>query len=190
MDISQGTSLYRYYDEYDVLLYAGITSRGARRNAEHFKKEWWQYVVRQEVEHFPSREAALMAESRTIRAFRPPFNTQQNPSYKEDRAAYLLFREASVGEAPLLGQKWFDSETVVSRDGVLVVDFVGHMKLELLRFTDGARTPKGTKLVRIQPVTRGARLFIKTRKHPRSCRLMVRHCEDHLEPKVVEFAYA
>jgi len=33
------TSLYRYYDKYNVLLYVGITSRGLKRNREHSEFE-------------------------------------------------------------------------------------------------------------------------------------------------------
>ena len=84
------TSLYRYFDKNGVLLYVGITGRGIARNAEHNKTQpWWQYVARQEVDHFRSRDEALSAERITIETYRPPFNQRHNPEWPEVRDAYL-----------------------------------------------------------------------------------------------------
>lgn len=100
----QPTSVYRYYDQFGLLLYVGVTSRGAVRNAEHYStKSWWPYVTRQEVQHLPSRPAALGRERALIHRYRPPFNTQHNPGSSELREAYLAMR--SRGEAPgILGR--------------------------------------------------------------------------------------
>lgn len=94
MPDSTATSVYKYYDEFGTLLYVGITSRGMRRQREHNKdKPWWGYVASQLVEHFETREQALSRESSLIDAYRPPFNTQQNPGHESVRAAYLQFRD-------------------------------------------------------------------------------------------------
>lgn len=91
----QPTSVYLYYDKYGALLYVGITSRGIARNIEHNRsKEWFRFVTRQEIEHHKSRGAALNRENELIRKYRPPFNTQNNPSHEHDREAYYLFRES------------------------------------------------------------------------------------------------
>lgn len=83
-------SVYRYYDAQGVLLYVGFTQRGLARNLEHaIGKEWWPFVHRQEVDHFPTPEQALAAERRLIGAHRPPFNRQHNPDYAGMRSAYL-----------------------------------------------------------------------------------------------------
>jgi len=92
--MEDATSVYLYYDAYDVLIYVGVTARGARRQAEHNKdKPWWSFVDHQDVEHLPTRAQALSRESTLIRSRRPPFNTQQNDSHASALASYLLFRE-------------------------------------------------------------------------------------------------
>lgn len=95
------TSVYRYYDSAAVLLYVGITGRGAARNAEHNKsKEWWPYITRQEVDHYRSRTTALNVERELIRQHRPPFNVQHNLDHEAIREAYLAFRERNVPMSP------------------------------------------------------------------------------------------
>jgi hypothetical protein len=86
------TSVYRYYDQYDVLIYVGITGRGSSRNREHnLDKDWWPFVVRQDVDHFENRDLAHAHEVRLIQQFRPPFNSQHNPEARAMRSAYLDF---------------------------------------------------------------------------------------------------
>lgn len=96
------TSVYLYFDAHQVLIYVGITSRGVGRNREHnTSKEWWSYVVRQEVEHYPSRELAHAREIALIRKFTPPFNVQHNPSHSEMRDAYEAVAAQSLDLDPL-----------------------------------------------------------------------------------------
>lgn len=88
------TSVYKYFDEYGILLYVGITNRGMQRQREHNKdKDWWQYVASQFVEHFPSRGEALDREAWLITTHTPPFNTQLNPNHKTVSASYKAFRK-------------------------------------------------------------------------------------------------
>lgn len=91
------TSVYRYYDALGALIYVGITSRGIRRNDEHNSKVWWRFVVRQEVDHYPSRPAAEKAEKALIRQYLPPFNTKHNPHHAELRQEYLSWADFSGG---------------------------------------------------------------------------------------------
>lgn len=89
------TSVYRYYDQYDILIYVGVTSRGVARNREHnLDKDWWPFVARQEVDHLATRELALRHEAELIQQFRPPFNTRHNPEAATMRAAYLDFAKS------------------------------------------------------------------------------------------------
>lgn len=83
-------SVYKYYDRHKILIYVGVTSSGIGRNRQHNEsKGWWPFVAAQEVEHFVSRDAALLREAELIHAFRPPFNVTHNPDHVEMRAAYL-----------------------------------------------------------------------------------------------------
>lgn len=89
---AEPTSVYRYYDQIGVLIYVGITRQGMGRNVQHNgKAEWWPFVARQEVDHLPSRAAALIREKELIRGHRPPFNKQHNPDHAEMRATYLAY---------------------------------------------------------------------------------------------------
>ncbi len=98
----QATSAYRYYDRNGFLIYVGITARKTRRNSEHNAHAvWWPYVVRQEVDHFPNREEALVHERALIVRYRPPFNVQHNPDAAALRAAYLTWVQADSGPATL-----------------------------------------------------------------------------------------
>jgi hypothetical protein len=88
--VSTPTSVYRYYDRMGALIYVGITSRGIRRNIEHnLDREWWPYVVTQEVDHYATRDEALLLERHLIRKYEPPFNVQHNPNHEGRRADYL-----------------------------------------------------------------------------------------------------
>lgn len=88
--------VYRYYDGSGTLLYVGVTKRGITRNLEHAShKEWWPFVSRQEVDHFPTYREALDCERDLIVACRPPFNKQHNAQHKEMRAAYLRLAQSA-----------------------------------------------------------------------------------------------
>lgn len=91
------TSVYRYYDRLNMLIYVGITGRGMSRNVEHNKsKPWWQHVTRQEVEHFATRDEAHAREVDLIERHTPPFNVQHNRDHREMRALYEALVEGGM----------------------------------------------------------------------------------------------
>lgn len=99
----QPTSVYRYYDQFGVLIYVGITSRGVTRNREHNRdKAWWTYVARQEVDHLPDRAAALSHERRLIEDHRPPYNVQHNHDWRRARSDYEHARARALAAPPIL----------------------------------------------------------------------------------------
>lgn len=123
MDNIDATTVYRYYDVNNILLYVGVTSRGAKRNAEHFSKVWWKYVSRQEMAHYADRRTALAEERKLIASHQPPFNTQLNQSSDASRAAYLEFaghhKSTGVDVIKHIGKRWYDCEVVERSDKLL-----------------------------------------------------------------------
>lgn len=73
--MKEPTSVYRFYNEHDLLLYVGITSQGTQRFTQHrAEKDWWPEVSRIEVENFQTREEALHRETEIIRQECPLYN--------------------------------------------------------------------------------------------------------------------
>lgn len=85
------TTLYRFYDASDRLLYIGIAGNPGRRFNEHGKdKQWWDQVARSTMEHHPSRQAALHAEEQAIKDERPIHNVVHNTA--DHRSSTTAFR--------------------------------------------------------------------------------------------------
>ena len=96
-EIGTPTSVYKYFDARRILIYVGITSGGIIRNRQHNEsKEWWRYVVSQEIEHFGSRSLAHEREVQLIQRFRPPFNKQHNADHVAARRFYLNMVKGGV----------------------------------------------------------------------------------------------
>lgn len=69
------TTLYRLRDAADTLLYVGIAGNPGRRFEQHrADKPWWGNVTHIALEHHPTREAALEAETVAIRTENPLHN--------------------------------------------------------------------------------------------------------------------
>jgi hypothetical protein len=81
------TTLYRFYDASGVLLYVGITCKPYLRFATHRKRtDWWELADSCQLERFPTRAAALGAETdaialaqRSLYASRPTFSRPWTP---------------------------------------------------------------------------------------------------------------
>lgn len=76
------TTLYRFFDADQRLLYVGVTlnRRQLRRWSEHAgTKDWWTDVASTTVTHYPSRDQALRAEADAIRSENPLHNISGRP---------------------------------------------------------------------------------------------------------------
>lgn len=72
-------SLYRHFDVEGALLYVGISvSWPARTKAHAGGSRWFDLVAKVEIERFETREAALDAERKAIKAEKPRFNIIHN----------------------------------------------------------------------------------------------------------------
>jgi predicted GIY-YIG superfamily endonuclease len=69
------TSLYRFYDAENRLLYVGITLHVPNRWSDHARgKSWWRDVDHSTVEHFATRAEAAAKELTAIRTEGPLYN--------------------------------------------------------------------------------------------------------------------
>ena len=120
------TMLYRHFDSADVLLYVGISSDALRRAAAHGVKPWGAEICRINVEHYPSRSAALQAEKEAIRLERPRYNITHNapapapvtatpgarrgrkplPPHERLVSCSIRLRPAAMKQLRLLGMDW------------------------------------------------------------------------------------
>ncbi len=90
------TTLYRFFDAANRLLYVGIAGNPGRRFSEHGKdKGWWTNVARSTMEHFATRDAALTAERAAIIDEKPVHNVVHNRGHRtptpEPRCQWACF---------------------------------------------------------------------------------------------------
>lgn len=71
----QKTTLYRYFDSEDRLLYVGITGDNTKRQSQHRRNSFWfGEIARASFEHFDSRDLAEQAETKAINIEKPMHN--------------------------------------------------------------------------------------------------------------------
>lgn len=69
------TTVYRYYNEDDRLLYVGITGNQVNRLDDHWKnRSWWQEVSYGKFRHYETRDKALQIEASAIALELPKYN--------------------------------------------------------------------------------------------------------------------
>lgn len=74
---NQPHTVYRFFDQANVLLWVGITVTSGGRWTQHAQqKPWWPEVANATVEHFPNRSEALVAETTAIQVEHPRYNIQ------------------------------------------------------------------------------------------------------------------
>jgi len=81
--------VYRYFDENDILLYAGYTGNFAMRNYNHelFSK-WFHRCVKVTMQSFESKESALLYETEVIKKEGPLFNVTDSLINKRKKYFY------------------------------------------------------------------------------------------------------
>lgn len=78
-DSQSATSLYRHFDSDGKLLYVGIAFRWDHRTKQHAKySEWYKNISVLKIEHFATREQAIVAEVTAIKTEKPQFNISHN----------------------------------------------------------------------------------------------------------------
>lgn len=72
-----GACVYRAFNADDELLYVGITASPAGRFSQHNSvTDWWPEVAVLRIEHFDSREEAMIAENNAINTESPRHNVR------------------------------------------------------------------------------------------------------------------
>lgn len=75
------TTLYRYFDDKNQLLYVGITGDNTKRQSQHRRNAFWfGKIASATFEHFESRQDALAAEAAAIESELPKHNLMGRPS--------------------------------------------------------------------------------------------------------------
>lgn len=93
-------SLYRHFDSNSKLLYVGISQGVMTRTYSHERKsEWFDQVVRIEIEHYATEEAARNAEKVAIKNEHPIFNLTHNVKIEKPS---IKITEKDVQQYPLV----------------------------------------------------------------------------------------
>jgi hypothetical protein len=174
---SSATSVYKYYDRYNVLIYVGITNQGSGRNRQHnHDKDWWDLVAQQEIEHFLDRDDARRREEALIRQFRPPFNRQHNKDHAIVRAAYHALSEAA--DIPVkIRQRGRCIQLVASGQHVLATKAEDAAIAASLRHVSGIRvTFNGIKIGHVHCIEAGPIAFISiSQRHTQGRHISAAH---------------
>lgn len=104
MPESVPTSLYRHFASDGTLLYVGISLSWFERTRAHAAhSDWFSRVCRVEIEWFPSRAEALVAETIAIKAEKPLFNLHHNKVTEpvDHRQSHQRLTNYVVGFRPL-----------------------------------------------------------------------------------------
>lgn len=93
------TTLYRLFDEGDVLLYVGIAVDPGARFARHREdKAWWGEVANITLRVYPSRPEAIEAEREAIKTEKPRYNVRHNGTPPHLVAAMPVYTCVECGE--------------------------------------------------------------------------------------------
>lgn len=146
-----GTTLYRFFDADDRLLYVGITKVLETRWAYHRKyaaTTWWALAATKSMQWFAVRQEAVDAELKAIRTEAPLYNSGGAPSpLRELMPGEQLcphtntrrFYEATRGGFRPTGRRWRNMDEAVAET---IIEDIAEGKL-----TRGGQFPSGAALV-------------------------------------------
>jgi hypothetical protein len=104
--MNKPTTLYRFYDASDTLLYVGISELGPGRWKAHRKeKPWWTDVAKATTCHYESRTDALDAERAAIQSEKPKHNVVHNTG-----SAPTTSRRRTRRRYPSLDATWMPTQ--------------------------------------------------------------------------------
>lgn len=84
------TSVYRYYDSQDRLIYVGITGNQVSRIEDHARNRgWWPQVSYGKFAHYATREQALLVEANAI-AEEMPMENKAGATISQEAYAHLM----------------------------------------------------------------------------------------------------
>lgn len=101
------SALYRYFDDEDLLLYAGISDELHDRVEAHIDASTWMcFAARSTIQRFPTRAEAAAAEIAAIKDERPLFNQMHNstPEAQQRLVEYLVKRNRLDLLAPAISR--------------------------------------------------------------------------------------
>lgn len=80
----KATTVYKFYDRHNVLLYVGITAQKSTRFYQHqISKDWWGEVSSVALEHYATRLEAQAREAELIASEKPRYNLRSEPTTEE-----------------------------------------------------------------------------------------------------------
>lgn len=139
------TCLYRQRDAQGRTLYIGVSSNPSARFLEHVKARspWLLAVVRIDVEWFPTREIALLAEAAAIAAEQPVGNVAGTGRRYGSRRC-----EGAERLASWLNETQASPETLAHE--------VGSTGFAIVNIASGRRRPGARLMQRMEAATHGA----------------------------------
>lgn len=116
------TTLYRFFDESDQLLYVGISHRIQTRLTEHKVDKPWESVARIEIEWFPTRKAARQAEVQAIQAEHPAWNIADSRTRATSQPATPQIPGSLVGKCFHIPKQQDDGCRTIAYQGEIMAE--------------------------------------------------------------------
>lgn len=105
LEAEEPTSVYIARAQDGSVLYVGITGVRIKRVGQHRQSsEWWRLAVSLELEHFPTRKAALARELELIKDLQPPHNRTIGQWWDARDLLIIELRQQGVPQSQIMEQ--------------------------------------------------------------------------------------